>query len=187
MGPQFDPLTEAFKPLIGLPAWFVRKGQGSFLTLEFGKPHLRIREPIEASPEASERVRRSLARRHVAPAGEWHLWIYCCHWVVLSGEAEISSSESSDRKIRSAVQELDGQRLVAVAVDPTKGTSAFRFDLGVSIQTQPDGHDIDEQWMLYMKSGDVFTYRSDGCFALGPGTASSDELVWRPLPACTVG
>jgi hypothetical protein len=71
-----DPLRRAFAPVTGLPAWNVRKGHGSFLTLEFGKPHLVVRQPIVAAPEASDEVRTALRHRSVYPHGEWHLWIY---------------------------------------------------------------------------------------------------------------
>src|SRR5215213_6024148 len=91
-----DPLRRAFAPLIGLAAWSVRIGHGSFLTLEFGTPHLSVREPIVAKPGASEKVRKALARRRVRPVGEWHLWIYCWHWRVWSEGAEIACSESPD-------------------------------------------------------------------------------------------
>ncbi|RIJ76775.1 hypothetical protein D1871_10435 [Nakamurella silvestris] len=31
-----------FAPMIGLPCWLVRRGHGSFVTLEFGSPQLTI-------------------------------------------------------------------------------------------------------------------------------------------------
>jgi hypothetical protein len=62
-----DPLRQTFAPLIGSPAWFVRKGYGSSLTMEFGNPHLVIRQPKAASPQVSDHVRRALARRLVLP------------------------------------------------------------------------------------------------------------------------
>src|ERR1700676_478999 len=90
---QSDPLYRAFAPLIGLPAWFIQRGHGSFLTLEFGAPHLEIREPKVVRPDMDERVAALLRRRQVSLGGEWHLWIYCCHWRVLSGSEEIAWSE----------------------------------------------------------------------------------------------
>jgi len=177
-----DPLQRAFASVIGLPAWFVRKGYGSFLTLEFGTPHLRIREPIVASPGAGARIRAVLQRRKVTPHGDWHLWIYVCHWRVLSNGAQVAWSEASDEEICAAAREIDGQLLTNVEVDPTQGTSAFRFDQGASVQTWPyDDGNGDEQWMLYMKSGDFFTYRGDGCFSLGPGSETLDAKTWQPL------
>jgi hypothetical protein len=177
-----DPLRRAFTPVIGLPAWNVRKGHGSFLTLELGPPHLVVREPIVTSPGADEAVRAALRRRRVHPRGAWHLWIYCCQWRALANGTEVAWSEASDDQIDAAAAELDGQVLTAVTADPLLGTSAFSFDLGGSLHTWPhSGARKDEQWMLYMESGEVFAYRGDGCYSLEPGSAPVGEEVWHPL------
>lgn len=179
---QSYPLGDAFGPIIGSPAWLVRRGHGSFLTLEFGEPHLKIREPKVAPPEiTNEQARTALQRRLVIPRGDWHLWIYCCHWRVLSTNTEVAWSESPDAEIDKAARILDGRHLVSVEVDPSKGTSVFKFEQGAHLQTWPYGKGADEQWMLCMKSGDVFRYREDGFYSLGPRSTSPDEVVWLPL------
>jgi hypothetical protein len=181
LGRDSDPLRRAFAPLIGLPAWLVRKGYGSFLTLEFGQPHLRVREPIVADLTSSDTVRKSLARRRVRVRGDWHLLIRC-HWRVLSNDVQVGSSEASDEKIDAAAHEIDGQLLSYVEIGPSKGISAFGFDHGAILQTWPyDDDDNHEQWLLYMKSGDVFAYRADGCYCVGPGNQKKEESVWLPL------
>ena len=38
-------IQDLFKPLLGQFAWNVRGGVGSMLTLEFGAPHIIVREP----------------------------------------------------------------------------------------------------------------------------------------------
>ena len=186
MGGDSDPLQRAFAPLIGLPAWSVDKGQASFLTMEFGQPRLLIREPILSRSE-SERVHTRMAQRMVKPVGEWHLWIYCCCWRALSNGAEIACSEDPGEKIAAAARELDGQKLTAIEADPKAGTSRFNFDLGGSLLTWPyDDEDNDEQWLLYLPSGDVLTYRADGYYSLGSGKLKEDEIVWQPLAtACS--
>jgi hypothetical protein len=35
---------KVFKGILGKPCWDVKPGHGSFLTMEFGKPHLEVRE-----------------------------------------------------------------------------------------------------------------------------------------------
>ena len=176
-----DLLQRVFAPLIGLPAWCVRKSHGSFLTMEFGNPHLRIRQPMVASPNSSERVRQLLARRQILPCGEWHLWIYCCHWRVIHEEREIASSESSNPEIIDAARRIDGQLLTNVTADPTKGTSAFDFDLGAAIHTWPGDESDDEQWMLYQTGGDVFIYHADSHYSLGRGNEPSADAAWQEL------
>ena len=178
---QVDPLTTAFSPLIGKPAWQVRRGHGSFLTLEFGEPHLKIREPM---PDANSWV---LRRRKITIKGDWHLWIYCCDWRIRAAGKAIARSSGSMKRIDAAAREVDGQRLVSVEVDPGKGTSSFVFDEGAVIETWPWKEDVDkatdpnEQWFLSMKSGDWLAYREDGHYSLGPGNRTPDEHIWLPL------
>ena len=104
LAPIFERL---FKPLYGQPCWGVRPGIRPTLTLEFGKPHLVVRQPIVASPEATDEVRTALRRRRVYPHGEWHLWIYCCHWRALANGTELAWSESSREQIAAAANEID--------------------------------------------------------------------------------
>ncbi|PJI44395.1 MAG: hypothetical protein CTR53_01420 [Ferrovibrio sp.] len=43
-------LESVFRPLIGQLVWSVRKGHGTFLTMEFGAPHLDVvgrRKPMQ--------------------------------------------------------------------------------------------------------------------------------------------
>ena len=99
---------------------------------------------------------------------------------MLSGGKEIAWSEASDKEIGAAAKELDGQVLTAAEADPAQGTSVFEFDQGAILQTWPYGSG-DTQWMLYMQSGDVFSYREDGSYSLGPGSQPPDEKVWQSL------
>lgn len=185
---QSDAISRAFAPLIGLPAWQVRRGHGSFLTLEFGAPHLRNQDSIAPTLTVNGKVAALLRRRKITPRGEWHLWIYCCHWRVIVGGNETANSEAADADIAAAAKEIDWQILTSAAADPACGTSVFEFDHGaVTLQTRPYGTGGDTQWMLYMQSGDVFSYREDGSYSLGPASQAPEEQVWEPLrPTTTV-
>jgi hypothetical protein len=178
-------VAQVFVPLRGLPAWNVRRGYGSFLTLEFGAPQLVIREPRVASTRSSAKVRKLRARRLVNVTGDWHLWIYCCNWRIDTGGKTLAVSEASNQRIDKAAKELNGQRLIDVFVDPATGASAFTFDLGATLRTwpwEPDGDGPYEQWMLYIReTGDVLTWREDGCYSLGPGNRLPEEKVWFAL------
>ena len=159
-------------PLLGRPCWNVKPGWGSFLTMEFGRPALEIRDPIHChGPRTSEKVRKLLARRRVIIHGEWHLWIYCCDWIVSFKGKQVGDSRSP-RSYRRAASELDGQKLVGIAIDPRSTRTVFEFDLGGSLETRP--YDQDEQWKLKEPSGHWFTVRADSryCYA----------NRWRPLP-----
>lgn len=180
---ESDPVKSVFAPLVGLPAWGAQKGHGSMLTFEFGEPSLQIREPIDTSDKASTKAAASLARRKITPRGEWHLWIYCCNWRCLANGVEIARSDSADAEIAAAAAELDGQRLLAVIVEPQRGRSTFTFDLGGLLETSPYDDGQDEQWLLYHGSGDVFAYRADGHYSWGPSDKHPGDEVWLPLTA----
>ncbi|MGV8849385.1 MAG: hypothetical protein ACOH16_07550 [Propionibacteriaceae bacterium] len=179
-------ITEAFAPIIGLPSWLVRKGHGSFVTLEFGEPQIEISEPHTsrllidgAPPEAMQRM----ASVH----GHWHLWIYCCRWSLALGASRLAHHESDDVKMRRALHVLNGQAISSVAVDPVDASTTFTFDLGCVLATAPETSDVYgpepvEQWMLYQPSGEVLTVRSDGMYGLEPGTTEPDDMRWLPLP-----
>src|SRR5690349_21194900 len=81
------------RPLLGQLAWHVRGGYGSFLTLEFGQPHIEIREPINPSPDHSARVQRNLLRRRAFIVGDWHLWIQYCDWTISVPGGSLTSKD----------------------------------------------------------------------------------------------
>ena len=162
--------------LLGLPCWGVKRGHGSFLTLEFGAPRLVIREPLQ-STSPSARVRRGLARRHVYVAGDWHLWIYMCHWQVHSG-GRVSGDSSSNRRVQNAVRVLDGQRLIGVSLSPKGARTRFAFDLGAVLETKPYDRKS-EQWMLYCPNGRVLTLRADRRYSLTDGDKPESRRSWR--------
>ena len=63
---QFD---RSFAKLLGLPCWGVKRGWGSFLTLEFGEPHLEVVEP-RLSDSLYPKVRAAAARRSAHVHGD---------------------------------------------------------------------------------------------------------------------
>jgi hypothetical protein len=178
---EADPIGSAFARIIGLPAWRVQKGHGSFLTFEFGAPHLSIREPIAEPSIQNPKIRKRLQRRRVAPHGEWHLWIYCSHWRCAENGVELSTDESADAEIIAAAEFMDGQCLLSVGIEAASGRSLFRFDLGATLETWPyDGGD-EEQWFLYAPSKHVLSYRADGHYSWRVSDQTPDEENWLPL------
>lgn len=175
LAPSIDDL---FQPLIGVPAWNVRKGYGSFLTFEFGTPSLMIREPQDAL-DAAPRVRQQLRRREVKLRGQWHLWVYRCGWRISIETNELAHNESTDDEIEAACLEIDGQSIQSVTCFPENGHTRFCFDLGGALETGPYNEELLEQWMLYLPDGNVYTYRSDGAANFGPGNSNEEE--WAQL------
>ncbi|HDR9587734.1 TPA: hypothetical protein QDC22_005401 [Burkholderia stabilis] len=164
------------------PAWSVTKGQGSFLTFEFGQPELEVREPRAGSPDLSAAARDRLASRRVTVAGNGHLWICYCHWSIAPDGRELAHSESRSGDIAAAAQRLDGQILQSLAPGAEPGAWAFDFDLRGKLTTWPYGDDpSDEQWHLFdRRSGNVLTARADGTWSYGPANDPSGEGPFGP-------
>lgn len=177
-------IAEIFTPMYGKPCWQCRQGHGSFLTLEFGEPHVHIKEPRPVSEHASERIRKNASRRSVRVQGDWHLWIYLCDWRIFSDTQLLAADNSKRRVIRRATSELEGQLLTRVSVDNTSCVSLFEFDSGGKIEAIPNTtvyESTDALWLLYEPSGDVLTLRADGQYCHLPGKLPLTEHNWQPL------
>jgi len=90
-------IEEAFSPLLGLPTWSVRKGHGSFITMEFGEPQLIIGAPGLQLVYVDGLADRVLVR----PArvrGPWFLWVYCCEWELFHDDVQIEGGASCPRQ-----------------------------------------------------------------------------------------
>lgn len=179
MGPSMNQIDKSFETLRGKPCWGVKRGYGSFLTLEFGSPHLVIREPHSPADTVSRRVRKVLARRIVRARGRWHLWIYCCEWRVSSNGIVVGDSTTS-RRIDRAARELNGQKLLDVLINSRGARTRFVFDLGAELETKPFDRSS-EQWLLYEPGGGVLAWRADRRYQYGPGNRPPGELKWRTL------
>lgn len=167
-----DPIGSVFADLIGKPAWLVQRGYGSFITLEFGEPHLTV--------TMIEKRNRRLA----TVTGDWHLWIYCCDWKISRGGERIARSSSREESITKGVAELDGQILTGVEVDPLTAASRFSFDLGGVLETKRWKNEKDsfEQWLLYGPDGNVLTLRDDARYSWHQAREAPGTETWRRLP-----
>jgi hypothetical protein len=101
--------------------------------------------------------------------------------VICAGN-EVAWSESPDEAIRNAASEIDGQLLTAVKVDRISRHSEFSFELETTILVWPYDDEDSPQWMLFMPSGDVLTYRADGLYSLAPSNQPPNEEKWYALP-----
>jgi hypothetical protein len=183
---QENPLSAAFSELVGVPAWHVTQGYGSYPTLNFGTPHLWVQE---ADPSSRSRLRR---KRLVRVRGHWCLWITDCNWRIRIGNRILAHSESSRKKIETGTREVDGQALTSVTVDPQNRTSCFLFDEGGSIEIWPYSEDDIEspkepssQWSLITQTSPSlshwFNYSDEGKFSLNDGNRKSVEDVWLTM------
>src|SRR5438876_5462780 len=118
--PQGETLSHAqfmraFQRIIGLPCWGVQYGFLN-LSMNFGKPSLKIDEPKILSRARSARVRELFRCRRVTVRGEWWLWLQSCWWTLRTFE-KTTTRTSSNRRIERAVSDLDGQKLTGIEVN----------------------------------------------------------------------
>jgi hypothetical protein len=172
-----DRIAKSFRKLRDKPCWSVHRGHGTFLTFEFGAPHLEIREPIKPMWSTKPRARKWLQRRHVWVKGQWHLWIYCCSWEVRE-KGRVAGDWSTKRRIDRAAQFLDGRKLLSVEVRPRGSRTLFRFESDVEMETKPYDR-VSEQWFLYEPNGRVLSFRADRKYKYEPGNRASNKAQWR--------
>jgi hypothetical protein len=168
---------ELFSQIYGMFCWDAEKGYGSFLTFEFGEPHLDIWDRYRSKDGIREKI------RGVAIHGDWHLWIYVCDWEIYWHDTLKANSQSASQDIIRAMGRLNGQCLTHVEVHPSCATT-FVFELGDRLETMPNvtiyGQDS-EQWLLYEHSGKVFTLRADQMYSYKPGNTPKNDESWHPL------
>lgn len=147
----------------------MKQGFGSFLTLEFGEPHLCVREPRKPGPGSTPKHRKHYARRLVTLRGDWHLWIYGCDWAIYDRRKQIADSEASDRRIAQAAAILDGQALEKASIHYRGGR--------LVVKSWPPEY---EAWLLYEPDERVLTLRADKTFSHVEGSTPPDSERWRP-------
>jgi len=108
--------------------------------MEFGSPHLSVREPIAASSGAPPKVKENLAKRRVSIVGDWHLWIQFAQWEIHTASASVRSQDAQVVLIQDALSELDGQILLSANVGKiysvyarTRKTEALNFSISAAL------------------------------------------------------
>ena len=173
-------IDDVFCNVYGKPAWGMKRTHGSSLIMEFGDPHLQIREPIRAVQTTSERIVKRFNRRKVSPCGEWSLLIEDCNWSIILDGKVVSENESPHNVIEDGLENVDGQLLISVQIEPELGCSSFLFDLHGELKTWPSDR-MGDQWTLYGKDGSVFVYRGDGMCFSGSSQGTPNESDWFRL------
>ncbi len=169
---------KVFREIYGKPCWNVKPGYGSFFTLEFGKPHLEVREPTVANKEAPQKVRRLLARRNVFVHGEWHLRIDSCDWEVLSNGRHVGNG-TTKLSMRRAADLLNGQKLIQFSFFSKEVQCVFEFDLGATLRTVPYDRK-GEQWVLHTPDQKALTLRADRRIQYMRADLPRDRGLWKP-------
>lgn len=125
-------IEQLFQPLIGQLAWSVKRGHGSFLTLEFGRPHLAVREPIRTK-SADAKIRAGLENRRVSCSGQWGLWVTHSYWKI-AAKGKTRDHRDEHAKVDEVLQLIDGQKLLGAKFSSKNKMLTMRFDLGGNVQ-----------------------------------------------------
>ena len=172
-------IEKHFQGLATLPCWGVHWEPHVNLSMNFGAPHLHIREPKRTNA-ASESIRLSFAHRQVTLRGRWWLWAFCSRWTLSIRGLQPVRSTASARRIQQAIRLLDGQCLVRAKVNPRNARTRFEFDLGAVLDLRElDNADDGDIWSLYKPDHRVLSVRGDGTFSLESEKVSSAS--YRPI------
>jgi hypothetical protein len=126
-------------PLIGLKAWGVNLGQGSFITLEFGNA---------LPPDERTKIQH----------GEWHLWIYNSSWRLENGEKVLVGSEDSRQEINKNIRILEGLVLKNISFLAPGPDTVLEFENSIRLKVFPlIFHEENDYWILYMPDGKTLT------------------------------
>lgn len=171
--------------MLGHPVWGIRQVIGSFMYLEFGKPHLWIREPRIPCPDASPIAAKVARQRKIYPAGEWHLMLHMCAWRIILDSKELAHSESTREQIASVAHgDVMGRILEKILIELDNSKTTFTFENGLSIEaSKPSAYtkadaDRHEQWSVAEESGDILAFRGDGSFSFLKGDSEPSDVVW---------
>ena len=119
-----------FGRLQELPCWHCEQTYSSWLSINFGQPHLRI---TEADPNAKSRSRR---KRSVLVDGDHRFSITMCEWHIVRNGHELAWSSSPRRTIREALSELNGQKLFNVEIDIRRLKTKFLFETDIELRVK---------------------------------------------------
>jgi hypothetical protein len=158
-------VQEAFHPIIGKPAWQVKCGHGSFITLEFGDPELEILEPKMVEFSESEKIKKEFSKRRIYIKGQWQLWLQYCNWKITTRSNLFANNDSNHDTINNCLNEVGGQILQSVEENESSAGIQLKFDLGACIDISPSPHFIDDiQWEISNPDKTTYSYMSDGRF-----------------------
>lgn len=171
-------VENVFSSVMGKIAFSITQSHGSCFFIQFGDPFLKIRDPIEASPETSEKVKLHLRRRQVFVVGTWSLLVLGCDWLLSNEQRSVNQDDNID-DMESLFRTVEGQYLVSASCDEVTKSCTLKFDMGAILNLRPRGDwdarvDADEnQWQLHFKDGSSVSYSNNGLVIAESGGESS--------------
>lgn len=135
MTEQAITLTEAksiILKMIGLKAWGVKLGIGTYITIEFGKPK----------------------ENH----GEWHLWIYDCSWQIAKGTKILTNSNAPRLEMESQVQLFESLILKDIRIEDKSWNTIFEFENALSLKVIASVLAKGETFMIFVPDERVISF-----------------------------
>lgn len=174
-------IHEILGNLIGLYCWDVYYHRDLNLSMSFGHPIMKIREPRKVRSKI-EKVRQVYASRLVTVRGEWWLWILKAQWKLSVKGSDDVTRVSSLTKKKWALALLDGQKLTGISVNPTTLATQIEFDLGARLSIRRfSSQDDGDMWSLYQPNGYVLSLSADGKYKNKPGNRPTEQNDWKPI------
>jgi hypothetical protein len=164
-GRAMEQVRKLWQPLTGRIAWGVGRGHGSTFHMEFGTPHLIVREPVTPKHATTARAQRLLQRRSVNVQGDWTFWIMYGDWRLRTRDGELDSTISPGSPADEALRDLEGQKLLSIGTGAKPSSSVLTFDLGAVLDIWPSAEMQDAQWSLHAWNGRVVSFKHDGSLA----------------------
>lgn len=171
-------IEKIFSCLIEQLIWSLRRGDTGFLTMEFGRPHIQIRNPM-ASNSTSIKVRELAMRRRVFLTGQWSLFISSLEWsACFNGRLVVFDSAADE--INKVLSCIEGQKLIKYNFEKDKKIISLEFDLGGEIkfcfnENRSDG-DLSLWSLSDFNEGIIYWWNNkldyENCIKIHPGDMS---------------
>ena len=165
--------------IYGQPCWGVHWDCNTGLRLNFGKPHLEVREPKAPLDDSSTPI--YFRYRDVYVRGDWVLWCSAL-WRLSLADIPAVTGSSSYRRIMMGESRLDGQKLEVAAINASTGATRLSFDLGATLEFRRFGRgDTEGIYSLHTPDGHYLEVFGDGTYHLEPGDCRNPEQ--KPVAA----
>lgn len=191
--PRGTVVDRAFRPVLGKPCWGVRL-HGDGVLVNFGAPHLEIREPAQDGKVGGVVVPppwlKDLARRKVFVFGEWHLVVWRgAEWSIQGPNGTVRSrdgkrpSATRRQQLERGLERIDSQTLVGFSVNTATASCSWEFELGGVLTVKPGvaWDRVTSLWSFFEPDRNVVVVRADGRYCHIPVSSLSRDATWRRL------
>lgn len=107
-------------------------------------------------------AKKNLCNRRLA------FWVKYGHWKLSSSRGSLEETTPSGPELDGCLDDLDGQRVIGIAIGPIPHSCILRFDLGAELEICPSKDATDDQWSLHNWNGKIIAYRNDGVIVFEP-------------------